>query len=180
MTTIATLNNGIFNSISIIEFKNIVKAITENDETINYTPAFRVIANINNSTNMFVFESLVKNSIVTVDDILVLNGNPIYESYMNWKQTWREYSLKSALVWRESVCNFVKLKDTVLARDLNEYIKELSAVNCLIYDCSEMSESKVACILIENEEAIRDSLFINSMGRSELQTIAVGNKVVIK
>jgi hypothetical protein len=182
MTTIATLNNNQYMiHMRIGDVQKIFKAITDNVQHIEYTNTFKTIANINTPLNLFVFESLVKNSIVTLDDILTHeNGNPIHKSYTKWARTWRVESSKSALTWRESVTKFVNLKNTVLVSDLNEYINGLSDVNCLVYDCVEMSELEVARMLLENEQALKDSEYINSIGRSELQTMAVGNKVVIK
>jgi transposase-like protein len=188
MTTIATINNNeqMFTvntmiQMSIADVQNIFKAITDNVQHIEYTNTFKTIANINNPVNLFVFESLVKNSIVTLDDILTHeNGNPIHNSYTKWARTWRAESSKSALTWRDSVTKFVNLKNTIMVSDLNEYIIGLSDVNCMVYDCVEMRECEVARILLENEQAVKDSKYINSIGRSELQTIAVGNKVVIK
>jgi hypothetical protein len=182
MTTIALFNKELVSvRIDISDLEEILETVSYDDSNYIYSSTFRTLANIKNENDLFILTTLVKNSIISLDDINVNDiGNPIYNSYKKWERTWRKNSSNSAYEWRESTRIFVNVHDLITKDELSEYMNELEDIHCIVYDRNETSEDTVTKMLVDNKRAVRDSKFINSMGRHDLQTRVVGTKVEIK
>jgi len=125
------------------------------------------LLNIKNDMDLNLLKLIIRKTNLCMTSEHLLNhttGNPVYLSYVRWKNSWRAESIKSSYDWRISSENFTDL----LADDFQNYLQQLSLISCTYVES------------VDQDELQRASDYINSIGRDELQTVVVDNVIKLK
>jgi hypothetical protein len=182
MTTIVSSKGGKVYFVSIKEL-NIMINMLLSDDNPTYYPCehTRIVANIEDKRDVEILKVLLRNSSITFEGLYKKEyGNPFYEAFQTWKDMWRSQCIKTTLSWRNGVESYIDICNSVGIGELDIYMEKLKNTPCLVYDDSMIDEETAVNMLNKHNEAIIASAYINSIGRSELQTKVEGTNVVLK
>ena len=97
-------------------------------------------------------------------------SNPVVWLYDDWDENWRFRSISTSFEWRTAMNTYHSVTDNI--RPVTSYLNGLSAVSCVVYD--KTVNTPMNAIQLSNV-----SSYVNSIGRPDLQTHVVGDKVAL-
>jgi hypothetical protein len=106
------------------------------------------------------------------------SSNPLFEQYTSWLENWRRESAHSRYEWREKMQTFQHITSN---EDIQIYVRKLSTLRFVNYDLGIHTNTSIVEAELKKAIALKASNYINSIDRSELQTVSTDDgKVILK